>query len=107
MKSPSSFVRQSPTSNISTAGDIIFRNSMEEKPPSHLSTVSYTPEKIRSARQSSSMCTLNRPIYKNCSNEKLRKTSSVGLQRLNTPTTLHPTYQSQLSLNNDNNNKEQ
>lgn len=56
------------------------------------------------------MCTLNRSSSK----DRLKKTSSVGAHRLNKPllspstTTLHPSYQSQRSLNDDNtNNKEQ
>ncbi len=47
------------------------------------------------------MCALNRTTSK----EILKKTSSIGAHHLNKPsTTLHPSYQSQRSLNNDDNN---
>jgi len=47
------------------------------------------------------MCALNRTTSK----EILKKTSSIRTHHLNKPsTTLHPSYQSQRSLNNDDNN---
>ncbi len=52
------------------------------------------------------MCLLNRSIYKNYSNERLKKTSSVGFSNVNKPlTTFHSSYYSHRSLDN-NNNKE-
>jgi hypothetical protein len=49
------------------------------------------------------MFTLNqRPVYRNCSNQRLEKTSSAEANRLTKPST----HQSHRSLN-DNNNKEQ
>jgi len=45
------------------------------------------------------MCALDRTISK----EKLKKASSVGTHHLNKPpTTLHPSYRSQRSLNDNN-----
>jgi hypothetical protein len=50
---------------------------------------------------------LNESVEKNCSNERLKTTSNVENPRFNT--TLHPSYPSQRSSNDDDNknNKEQ
>jgi hypothetical protein len=51
------------------------------------------------------MCTLNQSIYKNYPNEGLEKTSRINPHRLTKPsTTLHPSFHSQKSLNENRNN---
>ena len=90
MKSPSTLLRQSRIS----------ANSMEEPLPQRPSTISFSPDDIHS----SSACILNQPV----GNDRLKAKSSMGISRLNQPLpgTLHPSYQSQRSLIDDN-NKEQ
>jgi hypothetical protein len=99
MKSFPSLVRQTRTSNISTNDDLMLRSSIEEVP-----VRSSVAAETNSKSHSSSMFTLNqRPVYRNCSNQRLKKTSSVEANRLTKPSTNH----SHRSLNDDNNNKEQ
>jgi len=53
------------------------------------------------------MQTLNQPVNRNDSKEKLKKTSSVGTNRLPKPSLIsHSTY-SQRSFNDDNNNNKE
>jgi hypothetical protein len=100
MKTPSSFVQQSSASNLSTADYSISRSSIQETIPLPSSAISFTINAIQPIFQSSSMCTLNRPVYKNCSKERLKKNTSITPNRSNTPLTLHPIYHSHRSLNN-------
>jgi hypothetical protein len=102
MKTPSAFVRQSPISNISTAGYSICRSSIQETNPLHSSAVSPTIEAMRLKAQSSSMSTLNRPVYKNCSKQQLKKITSISTNPSNNSSTLHPIYHSYRSLNDNN-----
>ena len=102
MKSPSSFVRQSPPSNILTADCSISRFSIQEPIPSRSSAISFTTKAIHLKSQSSSMGTLNQPFYKNCSKENFKKTTSITPNRSNYPSTLHPLYHSHRSLNDNN-----
>jgi len=100
MKTPTSFVQQSSASNLSTADYSMSRSSIQETIPVPSSAISFTINAIQPIFQSSSMCTLNRPVYKNCSKEKLQKNISITPNRSNTPLTLHPMYHSHRSLNN-------
>ena len=79
---------------------------MEESTRFRSSTVSFSPDIDLPKQQasSSSMFTLDRPVYRNCSKDRFKKASSVEPPQLNksstdtTSTTLHPSYYSQRSL---------
>lgn len=102
LKSPPYFVQQSRLSSNSAC-----QSPMEEPGRFRSSTVSFSPDidLPKEQQQSTSMYTLDRPVYRNCSRDRFKKASSVDPPQLNkslnntTTTTLHPTYYSQRSLN--------
>jgi hypothetical protein len=85
MKSPSAFLHQSRLSTNS-----MYRSSIGETLRKCPSTVSFSTEDVHL-------------VYKNSSNERLKKASSIDPSRVNQPlpTTLHPSYHSQRSLIDD------
>ena len=101
LKSPPYFLRQSRISTNSAC-----QSPIEESTRFRSSTVSFSPDVDlpKQQRPSTSMCTLDRPVYRNCSRDRFKKASSVDPSQMNksstdtTTTTLHPSYYSQRSL---------
>ncbi|CAF0821967.1 unnamed protein product [Adineta steineri] len=96
MKSASSYMRQSPTSNNYSS----FKPSQRETKPFRSSTVCFTTKEIN---PSSSSSLLHRSMNKTCSNEKMKKITNIKTNQLNdTPTTLRPIFHSHRSLDDKN-----